>query len=312
MKAAIVPGYGPANVLEVRDVPEPAAGPGQLLVRMHASSLNPLDVKLRGGSLRRLMPLKFPAILGFDLAGVIEGVGSEITGWSLGDRVYGRIDAKTGGAHAELAVVSAAVVDRVPEELSFEEAASLPLVAMTAVQALDQVGLKAGERLLVNGAAGGVGSVAVQIGRAMGASVTGVSSAGGATVVRGLEVPVLVYSKGELARTEERFDVVLDTVFNGPTPDLLRVLDRRGRYVSTGFSPRLLLRRVLGPLRSRKRFGFVMSRADGGLMRRVSELAAAGRLEPVITGSYPLAQIAEAHARLDRGHVHGKIVISIP
>jgi NADPH:quinone reductase-like Zn-dependent oxidoreductase len=281
MKAALIRAYGAP--IEIADVQRPAPGSGQLLVRVRAASLNPLDAKLRSGALRRLLPLKFPVVLGFDFAGEVE---EGARGWSRGDRVYGRTDAKTGGTHAEFAVVGASVVDRIPERLSFEEAASLPLVACTAIQALRQARLAPGERLLVIGA-GGVGSVALQIGRAMGAVVSAMAPAAG------------------------RVDVVLDTAFSSPTADTLRMLDRAGRYVSTGFSISLLRRRLLAMFLSRRRFDFIVSRANGELMREVSRLVTARQLAPVIEASFPLERIAEAHARLGRGHLRGKIVVTV-
>ena len=280
MKAAVIRRYGPASEIEVAELPQPAAAPGKLLVRVRAASLNPLDVKLRSGSLRRVMPLKFPAVLGFDFAGEVE---EGAAGWERGDQVFGRTDAKTGGTHAEFTVVDPGVVVRMPESLSFEQAASLPLVACTAIQALRQAGLEKGERLLVIGA-GGVGSVAVQVGRAMGALV------------------------GDEA--EGAFDVILDTAHNAPTDETLSKLERHGHYVTTGFSPKLLLRLALGRFSSR-RFGFVISKANGALMREVSRLVAAGQLVPAVEATYPLERIAEAHARLERGHMRGKIVIQV-
>jgi NADPH:quinone reductase-like Zn-dependent oxidoreductase len=311
VKAAIVRRYGPAASVELADVPDLRPGPGQLLVRVHAASINPLDAKLRAGALRWFMPLKFPAILGFDFAGVVEALGVEVSGWSEGDAVYGRTDARTGGTHAELAVVRASVVDRMPPALSFEEAASLPLVGMTAIQALEQVALVDGERLLVNGAAGGVGSAAVQVGRAMGARVTGVCNTQAAPLVAGLGARVLDYTKGELAATKESFDVILDTVFNTPTEELEYALEERGRYITTGFSPWLLLRSVLGGPANWRRFRFVISRADGHLMRALSDMVMAGQLVPIIDSVVPFARIAEAHSRMEQGHTRGKIVITM-
>lgn len=283
MKAAVLRRYGRASEVEIANLPQPTAGHGKLLVRVRAASLNPLDCKLRSGALRRVMPLSFPAVLGFDFAGEVE---EGAPGWSRGERVYGRTDAKTGGTHAEFAVVDAGVIDRIPAALSFEQAASLPLVACTAIQALRQAGLAKSERLLVIGA-GGVGSVAVQVGRAMGAIVSTLAPAAG------------------------RVDVVLDTVFPGPHDEVIRMLDRAGRYVSTGFSMKLLLRVVLGRFWSRQRFGFVISKADGELMRETSRLVAAGQLAPVIEATYPLERIGEAHAHLERGHMRGKIVVTV-
>jgi NADPH:quinone reductase-like Zn-dependent oxidoreductase len=309
VKAAILRRYGPPDAIEIGEIPDPIPGPGQLLVRVHASSLNPLDVKLRSGAFRRLMPLRFPAVLGFDVAGTVERLGPGVAGWSPGERVYGRTDARTGGTHAEWTVVGANAIDRIPASLSFEGAASLPLVALSALQAFQQLGLAAGERLLVNGAAGGVGSVAVQVGRALGAIVTGVTAGGGVPVVTGLGVRVLDYSTGALARTVEQFDVILDTVSNRPTSELLRMLAGRGRYVTTGFSPGLLVRNALGRLLAGQRFGFLISKADGRLMRRVSEMVAAGQLVPVVDSVFPFERILDAYARLESGHMRGKVVI---
>ncbi len=311
MKAAIVRRYGPPSNIQIGDVHEPDVKPNQVLVRVRAASINPLDTKLRAGSLRWVMPLTFPAVLGFDFAGEIERLGTTVAGWSTGDHVYGRTDARNGGTHAELTAVGSDVIDRMPSSLSFDQAASLPLVAMTAIQALQQVKLAPGERLLVNGAAGGVGSAAVQVGHAMGATVTGVCSSQSAPLVKRLGARILDYTKGELARTTEHFDVVLDTVFSAPTSDLMRVLADRGRYVTTGFSAGVLLRSTVDRVWSRRRFAFVMSRADGGLMRRVSEMVTAAELILVIDSIFPLTRIAEAHERVERGHTHGKIVVTI-
>lgn len=310
MKAALVRRYGDATEVEIADMPDPVPGPHQVLIRVRASSLNPLDVKLRAGDLRWVMPLGFPAVLGFDLAGEIETVGASVSGWSPGERVYGRTDARTGGAHAQRAAVGASVIDRIPEGLGFEEAASLPLVAMTALQGFRQAALKAGDRIVINGASGGVGCAAVQIARSMGAEVSGVCRTDAADLVTRLGASVVDYSKGDLGRLRQRFDVILDAVHSDLTPELERVLESRGRYVSTGFSPRLLWRKTFGRLWSRRRFGFIMSKADGASLSEVSAMVVDGRLKPVIDSTFPLARAADAHAKAARGHLRGKIVLT--
>lgn len=312
MRAAISHRYGSPDELVIGEMADPVPGRGEVLVRVRAASVNPLDTKLRAGALRPLLRLRFPAVLGFDFAGEVEATGPGVTDWAAGDRVYGRTDAKTGGTHAELAGVSSRVIDRIPASLSFDEAASLPLAAMTAIQAFERAGLRAGHRLLVNGAAGGVGSAAVQVGRALGASVTGVSSGDGAAIVTRLGARKVDYTKGELSRLDETFDVIFDTVFNQPSEDLARLLDERGSYITTGFSPGLLMRAAIGRLKSRQRFGFVASRADGRLMRRLSEFVDAGQMTAVIDSKFPLARIADAHRRVESGHCHGKVVVTIP
>ena len=313
MRAATVARYGGPEVVAITDQPAPVPRAGQILVRIRAASLNPLDSKLRSGALRRVMPLPLPAILGFDLAGEVEAVGPGVTGFSIGERVYGRIDAKKGGTHAERAVIAARVLDRVPERLSFEQAAALPLTGMTAVQGLRLLQLRQGDRLLVNGAAGGVGVHAVQIGRAIGATVIGVASGSSAPLVTRLGATrVLDYTRGELQATTERFDTIFDVMTNRPWPEMSRLLTSSGRYVTTGFSMNLALQYVLGRLTSRRRIHFVVSRADGALMRELSGFVKRGELEPVIDSTWPLDRMREAYERLDAGHVHGKVVITVP
>ena len=311
MRAAIVRRYGPPSVVELAERPDPVPGPGQIRVRVRAASMNPLDVKLRSGALRFVLPLRFPAVLGFDVAGEVDALGAEVASWAEGDRVYGRIDARTGGTHAELAVIGADVVDRMPESLSFEQAASLPLVAMTALQALEQAELNAGERLLVNGAGGGVGSAAIQVGRAWGAVVSGVCSPGAAALVTRLGARAIDYTRGELETLEESFDVILDTVFSGPTDDMEALLTEDGRYVTTGISPIAAVRALLSRVRRRPSMGVVLSRADGRLMREVSALVGAGRLAPVIDSVVPFDRIVAAHERVERGHLRGKVVVAL-
>jgi NADPH:quinone reductase-like Zn-dependent oxidoreductase len=315
--AAVARAYGPPEVIELRERPAPAVGPAEVRVRVRAASLNPLDAKLRAGALRPFLRLRFPAVLGFDLAGEVEAVGARVRGFSPGERVYGRSGARTGGTHAELASVAAGVRDRVPARLSFEQAASLPLTGMTAIQALrDVAGLRAGQRLLVHGAAGGVGVAAVQVGRALGATVTGVASGGSASLVARLGAArVLDYTRGDLERETDRYDVILDAVANRPWPDFARILAEGGTYVTTGFTPSLALRAALGRLRrpwSRPRVRLVVSRADGGLMRALSGYVERGALEPVIDSVWPLARIRDAYRRLETGHAHGKVVVTIP
>ena len=312
MRAAVATRYGPPEVIELAEVPDPSPDSKEVLVWVRASSLNPIDVKLRSGSLRPLLRLRFPAVLGYDFAGEIVALGSGVEGLGIGAQVYGRTTATTGGTHAELAAVGADAIASAPAELTMEEAASLPLTAMTAVQALRWARLRAGDRLLVIGASGGVGTMAVQIGHAWDAEVTGVCRGDAANLVRQLGAArVLDYTRGELDASEERFDVVFDTVFSRPAGDYARWLRPDGRYVTTGFSPRLALRATIGRLLPGPRYGFVISRANGAIMREVTELVEVGKLVPVIDSRYSIERAAEAHARMEEGHLRGKIVLAI-
>jgi NADPH:quinone reductase-like Zn-dependent oxidoreductase len=308
MIAAVAERYGSADVIAIRDIPDPAPRPHQVRVRVRASSLNPIDAKLRSGSLRPFLQLRFPAVLGYDVAGEVEAVGTKTEGFKLGERVYGRVDRTTGGAHAQRAVVSARVLDRIPDRLDFVQAAALPLTAMTALQALRDIAhLREGQSLLVVGGVGGVGSHALQIGRAMGAEVVAVVSSSGASLARSLGAAETVdYTQGELERHRRRYDVIFDTVFQRSYRNYERLLEKRGRYVTTGLSPGLVLRSILT-----RRYGMVISQASGERMRSISALVHEGRLEPVIDSTFPLEQIRDAYHRLEQGHLRGKVVLTI-
>jgi NADPH:quinone reductase-like Zn-dependent oxidoreductase len=210
-----------------------------------------------------------------------------------------------------LVAVSGRVIDRMPGHLSFVEAASLPLSAMTAILALRQAQLRPGQLLLVNGAAGGVGSMVVQVGRALGAAVTGLCATDVVSLVAGLGAAVLDYTKGEAERATGPYDVIVDTVSNGPGA-LHHLLAAHGTYITTGFSVGLAIRSALGRLYSAQRMGYVVTRADGELMRTLSGHVNGRQLVPIIDSTFPFDCIVEAHERAARGHARGKIVITIP
>jgi alcohol dehydrogenase len=316
--AAVASRYGTPYVVRVLEIPSPTPGPGEVRVRVRAASLNPLDSKLRTGALRPFMRLSFPVVLGFDLAGEIDVVGPDVRRFAAGQRVYGRTDRKTGGTHAQLAVVAESVLDSIPEGLPFEQAAALPLTALTALQALrDEAQLRSGQRLLVNGAAGGVGVAAIQIGKAMGAVVTGVTGPqSGAMVARLGAARVIDYTRDDLSPSTGRYDAILDAVANLPWRSAERLLEERGVYMTTGFSVRLAARgawrRLWRRVRQKRQIRVIVSRADGDLMRALSGFVSRGHVEAVIDSVWPLDRIADAYARLETGHAHGKVVLIIP
>ncbi|MFL6236461.1 MAG: NADP-dependent oxidoreductase [Thermoanaerobaculia bacterium] len=176
MKAAVIDAYGGSDRLQVREVPEPGEpGPGQIRLRVRAASVNPIDWKMRRGGLRFVMPAKFPLVLGYDVAGEVDAIGPEVTRFQVGDAVFGLVDPRSpGGAYAEMALARESSLAALPQSLSFEETAALPVAGLTALQALRDKGeLVAGETVVVNGASGGVGHLAVQIAHTVGAQVTG-------------------------------------------------------------------------------------------------------------------------------------------
>ena len=212
MRAMQYVGYGDPTQLRMTDVPVPKPAPEELLVRVIASSVNPVDWKLYNGSLRYLVPMKFPAIPGFDIAGEVVGVGKHVERFKTGDRVYASLDNKSGGAAAEYASVGAQAAAPLPKAMGYQQAALIPLAGLTALQALRDKGrLRFGQRCLIVGAAGGVGHLAVQIGKALGAHVTGVCSTANVALVKKLGADhVIDYTKQSDFQGDGGYDVLLD------------------------------------------------------------------------------------------------------
>jgi NADPH:quinone reductase-like Zn-dependent oxidoreductase len=304
--------YGGPEVLEVRRRPVPEPEPGRVLVRVLAAGLNPKDALLREGRFRRFAGRSFPKATGFDLAGDVVAVGAGVDGFAAGDRVWGMLDGFAGGAAADLAVVDAAWLGPAPERLDAVEAAGLPLVGLTALQALRAAGLRAGESVLVKGASGGVGSAAVQLAVAAGARVTAVAGPGSQEHCRELGAAAVVdYTRTDPAGLPERFDVVLDCIGASPLRRYRRILARGGRLVSIAPVPATLVlaavtRFLPGPT---VRTLFVRpSRAD------LDELAAradAGALRMPVQEAFPLERIADAHRILAERHGRGKRVLLV-
>lgn len=320
MKAAAIDGYGGSERLVVRDLPDPGSpGPGQVLVRVRAASVNPIDWKIRRGNLRLVMPGKFPWILGYDVAGEVVEIGPEVTRFAPGDAVYGELDVRhLGGSYAELALARDSSLATKPEALSFEEAAALPMAGLTGLQALRDKGeLAAGEKALVNGASGGVGHAAVQIAFALGARVTAVTSRRNLDFVRRLGAhEVIDYEEEDFAGRDEAWDVVFDAVANHTYPDCEPVLSRDGGiYVTTLGGPRLMawiaLTSLGGLFGQRKRARLVMVKSKAEDLAFLALLAAQGRLRPEIQEIFPLEEIRKAHELSEAGHVRGKVVVRV-
>lgn len=320
MKAALLDAYGPSDRLAVREVPDPSPpGPGQVRVRVRAVSINPIDWKLRKGSFRWVMPARFPLLLGFDLAGEVDAIGPEVTRFQVGDPVFGASDIhKHGGSYAELALARESALAAMPGVLSWEEAAALPVAGQTALQGLRGKGeLDSGERVLINGASGGVGHLAVQIAFALGGQVTAVSSRKNLDFVRSLGAhEVIDYEDDDFLSRDEMWDVIFDVVGNSSYRDCEPVLsDQGGIYVTTGFYPRYPIEATLtalgGLFGQRKRARNVMVKHRSEDLDVLARLANQGRLRPEIQEVFPLEKIAQAHTVSESGHVRGKIAVRI-
>lgn len=314
MRAAILEGFGGPEQVRLGEWPEPTPGPGQVLVRVRAAGMNPLDWKLRRRYLSLVFRLRPPVVLGFDFAGEVVRAGPGVTGFAGGDAVFGTL---TGpGAHAEQVVAPQSLLLPLPRGLGFEEAAALPAAGMSALIVVrDLAKTKAGDRVLVNGAAGGIGHLALQLLRARGVHAVAVASAGNLDFVRSLgAAEVLDYAQEDFVRRGGSYDSVLDLVPNRSFGECRPLLHPGGIYVTT--LPRAgpiawsLLTSALSVFVSTRRCRMLMLRPQADTLREVAALAAAGTLKPHVAETFPLAEAARAHERLESGHVRGKIVLT--
>lgn len=311
MKAVGYERFGGPEVLELQELPEPEPGRGQVRVRVRAASINPVDGKFRRGELKFLSGTKFPKRVGGDFSGVVDAVGPAVQGLRVGDEVLGMVDGMAGGAYAEAVVTRAELLVAKPSRISFEEAASVPVVALAAYLGLVQAGrVGEGTRVLVNGAAGGVGVFAVQIARLLGAHVTATASGEGLALVRGLGADrVLDYREVDVTAEPERYDVILELSGRLPFARARALLEPGGRFVDPTPTPKTIVGSLLAnPFRSRKHV-ILMGKPSPAVLQWIATRLDDGRLRPVVTRSFPLAQVREAVRFAERGGVPGKVVL---
>ena len=332
MKAVLADQYGGPEVLQVEDVPKPKVGPNGVLVQIHATSVNPVDWKLRKGLLAPIWKLRFPVIWGCDCSGVVAEVGSAVTLFKPGDEVYGFKHGKVAqtyrGAYCEYAVLPENTVARKPGNLTHEQAAAVPLAAVTAWQALSNLGkLKPASRVLVHAGAGGVGSFAIQIAKAFGATVAATAGSDNQNLLRelGADVPI-DYTRERIQDKLSGYDIVLDGVGKSVWKSSFRVLRFGGRLVTLTvpipdepagrfkFFGTAVFGIASGKLRgwmAGKRLLITSVKPRGGDLEKITGLIEAGKIRPVVENVFPLEQIAQAHRLSETGHVRGKIVLRI-
>ena len=323
MKAIICTKYGPPDALQFQEVAKPAPTADEVLVKIHAASLNMFDwhlltadiplVRLMGGGLLR------PAVTipGEDIAGRIEAVGSNVKQFRPGDAVFGDLAAYASGGFAEYVAVPEHALALKPATLSFEEAAAVPMAALTALQGLRDHGrIRAGQKVLINGASGGVGTFAVQIAVAFGAEVTAVCSTRNLDLARTLGADrVIDYTQEDFTRSGQTYDLILAANGYHPLSAYKRALAPQGIYMMAGGKPAQIFQAMLlGALASEKggkKLGGFTARASQKDLLLLKELVEAGKVAPVIDRRYPLSQTAEALRYLGAGHARGKVVITV-
>lgn len=306
--------YGGPEVIELRERPEPQPAAGEVLVRIHAAALNPKDALVRSGKFKRLAGPAFPKRMGYDLAGEVAALGEGVRGYTLGQPVYGMIQSWRAGAFAEYAALPADELAPCPAGLDYAQAAAIPLAAQTALQALhDLAGVRPGDRVAIHGASGGVGTLAVQIAKALGARVSAICGADSAELVRGLGADeVFDYRQTDPARLPGRYQAYFDVFGNQCFGAVKPLLTARGCYVSTVPSARNIRDHLLTRLSPLKRARLVVVRSKRADLETLARWVAEGRLRPVIAARLPLAETARAHAMIQGKNTHGKIVLDIP
>jgi NADPH:quinone reductase-like Zn-dependent oxidoreductase len=298
--------YGGPEVLVHEEAPLPLPAGHEVRLRVHAAAINPVDWKMRKGALHDRYPMTFPAILGRDVAGVIDAVGEGAGEWHVGDEVYGYCPVDRDGSYAEGVVIPMTAIAHKPRSLSLVEAASLPTAALTTYAALiDKVRLTASDRVLIHAAAGGVGTFAMQFAKYIGAYVYATGSERSAALLRSLGADTIIdYRKHDFESIARNLDIVLDAVGGETLERSFACLRPGGTLVSITASP--------SPARlkaARLRGGWVGARPDGARLGEVAALVEAGCIRPVIDRVLPLAEAAFAHRLSQQGHVHGKLVL---
>jgi NADPH:quinone reductase-like Zn-dependent oxidoreductase len=331
MKAFVVEKYGKSG-LRAAEVPEPHVWPRDVLVRVSAASINPLDKMIRNGEFKLLLKYKTPFVLGHDVAGVVTRVGSEVRDYKVGDEVYSRPRDLRIGAFAEYIAIDHADLALKPRSLTMEESAAVPLVALAALQALvDVARVKPGQKVLVHAGAGGLGSTVVQLAKHLGAYVATTANGKDIEKVRGLGASeVIDYTKADFAGLLSGYDVVLDSLGGDNLAKSLTVLKPGGLAISVVGPPdaafaeqvgRPLLKPVMSLIsrkvrvRARKlgvRYAFFFMRADGVQLKTLAALYDAGTLRPVLDRTFPFAETLEAMAYVEQGRAKGKVVVTMP
>lgn len=332
MKAFVLDGYGKQRAMRLAETPDPALRDDEVLVQVHAAGVNLLDAKVRNGEFKLILPYRMPLILGHDVAGVVAKVGPRVQRFKPGDEVYARPDDFRIGSFAELLPVKESSLALKPKGLTMQEAASIPLVGLTAWQALVEIArLKQGQKVFIQAGSGGVGTFAIQLAKHLGATVATTTSAANAALVKSLGADVVIdYRTQDFEAHLRDYDVVLHSQDSEALEKSLRVLRRGGKLVSIsgpadpdfgrqiaapGFV-KLVIRLLSAGVRRRARrrgldYAFLFMKASGSQLNEITRLIESGAIRPVIDKVFPFESTNEALAYVESGRAKGKVVVSV-
>ncbi|MDY7371825.1 NADP-dependent oxidoreductase [Acinetobacter oleivorans] len=328
MKAAYISRYGNIDDVQLDEQSQPPLTADAVLVKVHAASINPLDLRVLEGEFKAILPVKFPFILGNDFAGTVVEVGSKVTQFKAGDEVYAKTD--LNGAFAEYTVVQQSSLALKPQNISMEQAAALPLVALTSWQALVEIAkVKAGQKVLIHAGSGGVGSIAIQLAKSLGATVATTTSAKNSGWVKELGADIIIdYKTMDFEQELKDYDVVLDTQGGKTLEKSLNVLKRGGRLISISGPPDHAFAEAINPnwflkcvipmlswsIRHKAKkcgitYTFLFMQPNGQQLSKITELVEAGKIKPVVDQTYDFIQIKEALQYVNTGRAKGKVVL---
>ena len=332
MKAFSINRYNKEDNLQLVDVPEPILKENEVLVEIHAASVNQLDAKIKAGEFKLLLPYKFPLILGHDVAGIIKKVGSNVNRFKVGDEVFARPADFKIGTFAEFIAINENDVALKPKNTSMEEAASIPLVGLTVWQALvEKAKLKAGQKVFIQAGSGGVGTIAIQLAKHLGATVATTTSAENFNLVKSLGADVIIdYRKDDFENILKDYDVVLNSQDKKSLEKSLRILKPNGKVISISGPPdpdfaiqikgnwflKIVIRMLSASVRKKAKqlgvnFSFLFMSASGQQLGEIAKLIEAGVIKPVIDKVFPFEQTNEAMAYVEAGRAKGKVVIRV-
>ena len=332
MKAFLLNRYGKKEKLQLTETVEPLVKPTDVLVQVHAAGVNLLDSKIRNGEFKMILPYKTPFVLGHDVSGIVTKVGTKVTQFKIGDEVYARPGDHRIGAFAECIAMNEKDVALKPKNLSMEEAASLPLVSLTAWQALvEKADLKSGQKAFIQAGSGGVGTIAVQLAKQLGATVATTTSAVNIALVKSLGTDIVIdYKKEDFAEILENYDVVLNSQDAKTLGKSLKILKPGGKLISISGPPDPAFAREIGApwfvkliiqlLSSRVRkkakrlgvdYSFLFMRAQGEQLSQLTKLLESGVIKPVVDKIFPFEQTNEAMSYVETGRARGKVVVKV-
>ncbi|MBS1953837.1 MAG: NAD(P)-dependent alcohol dehydrogenase [Cyanobacteria bacterium SZAS-4] len=317
MRALTIHEYGAPDVFKVEEIEKPKPGSHQVLIEVKNSSINPVDWKIRAGHLSLLIPKHWPRVLGVDCSGIVAEVGDSVRSFAPGDAVFGMSNPLRSqyGAYAQYCICDKDSITKKPDGLSFSDAASIPVAALTAYKAFKlQIKLQPGQKVLINGASGGVGSFAVQIAKAMGAKITATCSADNIEFVRSLGADEVVdYKEQDIRTLSEKFDGIFDASAKLNFAAATRMLTKHGVYVTTVPDPFTVLGLLTSILGGKK--AYIVSAGSGAFVSQelsaIAEMVLSGQVKPIIAKSVSLEEVPDSQKFSEAGHARGKTVIDI-